>query len=105
MDFPEDGGVTGYFSPNMTKQDLELVKEFLTDQKIDILTTRDFKRDDKFIITVGSISTENSKDEVVFKGSKFKIEYGEFAPFLEECNKYLKQALKYCANETQERMV
>jgi hypothetical protein len=30
LNFPEEGGVTGYFSPNMVKADLELVKRFLT---------------------------------------------------------------------------
>lgn len=33
------------------------------------------------------------------------MNYGEFAPYLEECNNYLKEALKYCANENQEQMV
>ena len=29
LNFPEEGGVTGYFSRNMTKNDLNLVQEFL----------------------------------------------------------------------------
>ena len=43
LGFPEKGGVTGYFSRGMTDADLALVKEFLLDQKIDILITRAFK--------------------------------------------------------------
>jgi hypothetical protein len=31
INFPENGGVTAYFSRNMTKDDLALVKRFLTD--------------------------------------------------------------------------
>ena len=29
LNYPEDGGVTGYYSRNMTKEDLSLVQEFL----------------------------------------------------------------------------
>jgi dipeptidyl-peptidase-3 len=106
INFPEDGGITGYFSRNMVKADLALVKEFLVSQKIDILNTRAFKKDDgKIIITVGSISTGGSQSDVEFKGKMFDIKYGEFAPYLVECQAYLKEALKYCANELQENMV
>ena len=105
INFPEEGGITGYFSRNMKKEDLQLVKEFLIDQKIDILNTRAFKKADKYVITVGSISKDGSKTGVEFKGQKFDINYGEFSPYLVECNTYLKEALKYCANETQEKMV
>ena len=74
----------------MTKQDLALVKEFLDEQKIDVLTTRAFKEDGKYVVTVGSATKNGSKSGVDFKGSKFDIRYGEFSPYLEECNYYLK---------------
>lgn len=106
LNFPEEGGVTGYFSRNMTKEDLALIQEFLLDQNISILTTRAFKQEDgKILITVGSISTEGSKTDVEFKGRKFDIQYGEFASYLEECQAYLREALKYCANDLQEQMI
>ena len=73
INFPEQGGVTGYFSRNMVASDLALVKEFLIDQKIDILNTRAFKKADRMVITVGSISSEGSKTDVEFKGQKFDI--------------------------------
>lgn len=105
LNFPDEGGVTGYFSRSMTKEDLALVKEFLIEHKVDILTTRAFKEDGKYIITAGSISQEGSKTNVEFQGQTFDIRYGDFAPYLEECNRYLKEALKYCANEIQEEML
>ena len=43
INFPYEGGITGYFSRNMTKEDLALTKEFLDSQKIDLLNTRQFK--------------------------------------------------------------
>jgi len=60
LGFPSEGGVTAYFSRNITKEDLALVTEFLASEKIDILNTRAFKKEDNenhFIITVGSIET------------------------------------------------
>ena len=102
LNFPEEGGVTGYFSRDMIKEDLVIIKLFLAEHKIDVLNTRAFKEDGKYVITVGSISKEGSKSDVEFKGYTFDIRYGEFAPYLEECNAYLTEALKYCANETQE---
>jgi len=69
------------------------------------LNTRAWKKDDKFIITVGSIETEATKTGIEFKGSTFDIVYGEFAPYVSECNAYMKEALKYVANDTQAKMV
>ena len=70
-----------------------------------MLNTRAFKDGDKFIITVGSINTEASKQGLEFKARKFDIQYGEFSPYLQEMNEYLREAKKYCANETQEKMI
>lgn len=54
--YPEDGGVTGYFSQNMKRNDLKLVKQFLDHENIDILNTRAFKTSQNhYIVTVGSI--------------------------------------------------
>jgi hypothetical protein len=39
---------------------------------------------------VGSISKLGTQKDIDFKGNKFDINYGEFAPYLEECNYYLK---------------
>ena len=104
INFPDEGGITAYFSRNMTKADLALLKEFCDSEKLDLLNTRTFKQDDgRFVVTVGSIDVK--KTSYVFKDHKFEINYGEFAPYLVECNHYLTQCLKYCANETQEQMI
>mmetsp|Transcript_33012 Transcript_33012/g.50567 ORF Transcript_33012/g.50567 Transcript_33012/m.50567 type:complete len:188 (+) Transcript_33012:298-861(+) len=105
LNFPSEGGVTGYFSRNMTKEDLALVQEFLDSQKINILNTRVFKQGDKFVLTVGSISKEGSKQDVDFKGHKFDIVFGEFSEYLKEMNAYLEEAVKYAGNDTQKKMI
>jgi hypothetical protein len=43
LGFPEEGGVTGYFSPSMTSADLTLIREFFAEKKISPLNTRAFK--------------------------------------------------------------
>ena len=73
LNFPDEGAVTGYFSRSMTKKDLALIKLFLAEHKIDVLTTRAFKEDGKYVITVGSVSKEGSKTDIEFKGQKFNI--------------------------------
>jgi dipeptidyl-peptidase-3 len=98
INYPEDGGITGYFSPNMKKADLELVKAFLNEQKIDALNTRAFKKaNGSFEISVGSIDVKET--EVTFKGVNFKVKYGEFAEYLKEVNYYLEKAKTYAAND------
>lgn len=101
MNFPEEGGITGYFGRNMTKEDLAIVDKFAASQNIDILNTRAFKKGDKYVLTVGSIDKSQSKSDVEFEGKLFDINYGEFSPYLQECKYYFEQALRYVANENQ----
>ena len=98
LNFPHEGGVTGYFSRNMAPEDLKLVKEVLLKEKIDILNTRAFKNENgDILITVGSI--EHSTRSVEHSGRKFEIKYGEFSEYLKEMNYYLERAMEYAAND------
>ena len=59
LGLPEEGGVTGYFSPTMTAADLTLVREFLSEIKLSPLNTRAFKLEEaKFTVTVGSVEVK-----------------------------------------------
>ena len=64
VNYPHEGGITAYFSRNMTTEDLKLTKEFLQSAEcvakgLDILNTRVFKKsDNEFLLTVGSVSVE-----------------------------------------------
>jgi dipeptidyl-peptidase-3 len=101
---PDEGGITAYFSRNMTKVDLALVKEFCASIKLDLLNTRTFKKaDGSFVVTVASI--DESKKTHKFKDTDFHVAYGEFAPYLKECQYALAQAKKYAANDTQSKML
>ena len=104
LGLPQEGGVTAYFSPQMTADDLTLIREFFTSTKLSPLNTRAFKLGDgNFVITIGSI--QKSKVSHDFKGAKISVEHGEFAPFLEEVTYYLSKAREYAANENQRDMI
>lgn len=57
----------------MNDQDLQLIKEFMAEQELELLNTRAFKssENNKFTITVGSI--EKSQKEFKFKDHDFVI--------------------------------
>ena len=110
INFPHEGGITAYFSRNMTQADLNLTQEFLLSPEavakgLDILNTRTFKKgEDQFLLTVGSISTEQNCT-MEFQGKTFEVQFGEFASYLSEMNSYLQKALPYVANDTQRTML
>ncbi len=59
---PEEGGVTGYFSPGMTAADLKLIRDFFAETKLSPLNTRAFKLGEgNFEITVGSIEVSTKE--------------------------------------------
>ena len=64
LGFPSEGGITAYFSRNMTAEDLTKTKDFLGSPEavaktLDILNTRVFKTgENQFLITVGSIDEQ-----------------------------------------------
>lgn len=88
----------------MTQADLALVKEFLSDAKINPLNTRAFKKSDGiYEITVGSIDKKDSTH--TFKDAQFKVIYGEFGAYLVELNSYLTKAKAYAANDLQVEML
>ena len=43
LNFPEKKGVSGYYSPNIKKTDIDIAKDFLNKKNIDVLNTRLFK--------------------------------------------------------------
>ena len=110
LNFPHKGGVTAYFSRNMTEEDLNLVSEFLASGEcvrkgLDVLNTRAFKiNDSEFLITVGSANTDGSCN-MTYKEKTFRVEFGEFQEYCAEMNDYLTKALPYVANETQKLML
>lgn len=82
LNFPDEGGVTGYFSRNMTKADLAKVQAFCLSQNVNLLNTRAFKKEGTITVTVGSIDTFRTKRGIQFEDQNFDLVYGEFAPYI-----------------------
>lgn len=76
----------------------------MKEKNIDPLNTRAFKKSDgTYEITIGSIDKKETQFE--FKNKKFRVVYGEFAPYLEEINYYLERAKHYAENDTEKQMI
>lgn len=84
----------------MVTEDLEVITRFLNSQPdLNVLNTRAFKKDDGALwIRVGSIKKALTEHD--FEGRHFIVEHGEFSDILREMVCYLREALKYVANET-----
>ena len=55
LGYPFKNGTTGYFGRNLDKSELDLIKEFLKSERIEILNSRAFKNGPQsYIITFGS---------------------------------------------------
>jgi dipeptidyl-peptidase-3 len=61
---PHEGGLSAYFNPDMTAEELTLVREFLAAQNISPLNTRAFRvAEGRYEITIGSIEADSKEVE------------------------------------------
>lgn len=106
LGYPEEGGTTSYWSNSMTKDDLAKVQGFMKHMNMSLLNTRAFKvHKGHYLITIGSIDTQDSRKDIEFKGDKFDLKFGEFSNYLKEVNMYLKKAMNYTNNDHERRML
>ncbi|OQV22426.1 Dipeptidyl peptidase 3 [Hypsibius exemplaris] len=112
-------GVTTYFSSNCEKKDAEIVKKFLVENEIDAYNSRVFKTvseqgavvyeirhassSTKGAVPVGKLKMNG--EPVEFRGSKFVLTNGDYAPFMAEMASSLKEAVAVAANDTEKKML
>ncbi|GFU18704.1 dipeptidyl peptidase 3 [Nephila pilipes] len=115
LGFPSNG-VTTYFSKNITKEDDEIVKNFMKEKNIEAWNTRLFKRIDDtgttaYEIRLASIlkaddeEDKNILGEYNMNGNKFIVSRGDYSKLLAIVNKYLLVAKKYAANDNEIQMI
>lgn len=82
--FPEEGGVSAYYSRNMKKEDRALIENYAEKENFSLLNTRVFKTGEhKFTITVAS--SEKTDPRVInYEGAEITIQNGEFAQYLKD---------------------
>lgn len=109
LDFPDNGGVTSYYSSNITSSDANLVKRFLeSTKKVDLhWNSRLWKIGNVLEIRIPSNLSQqiSSLGEYEFEGQQIRIINGDFHIFTQRIVSHLADALPYAANPTQEKML
>jgi len=106
--FRENGGLTTYYSANMTKKEAEKIKGFQEKERIAPWNTRIIKEDEKtFCLTIASAEKGHLpyiKDHE-WEGVKVRVENGEFAPFIKKVMHHLSECLKHADNDNKKEML
>lgn len=108
LGFPEDGHVSGYYSDNVTCDDIQLVHEFLQKEKINPLNTRLFKDDttgDFRLAIAAAEEREPRKFYALSNGSRIQVSYNDFQGQMIKIARAIQDATPYAANEIQEKML
>lgn len=109
-----DQGITTYFSSNVTREDTELISEWMKENKFEAYICRTFKTvgaDGKVVYDIKLASAEEgekeglTKGEVEYKGCWFKISRGDYRELMQKVAEALTEANKHSANENQRQMI
>ncbi|KAJ6234065.1 dipeptidyl peptidase 3 [Anaeramoeba flamelloides] len=97
--------VSSYYSPDITKEDIDVSEKFMKEQNMLPLTSRLWKVDQKHLEY--RFASIEKKDKVThqYKGYTLDFVYGEFSEHLKRVNKHLTNAIPYASNETQQKML
>ncbi|CRL05528.1 CLUMA_CG018166, isoform A [Clunio marinus] len=107
-------GITTYFSSNCSKDDADLVTEWMKTKKLEAYISRTFKTIDSngksnYEVRLASADHGEAKgitiDEEEFKGSNFKVVRGDYMRLLPYVIENLKNACDYVANDGQKQML
>lgn len=107
-------GITTYFSSNCTKEDADLVAEWLKIKKIEAYICRTFKTFDangKASYEIRLASAEKGDALGItfpaeeYKGSTFSVTRGDYSELLKKVSSALTEAEKFAANENQRNML
>lgn len=107
-------GITTYFSSNCTKDDADLVAEWMKSKKLEAYICRTFKTVDasgkaSYEIRLASVQTGDAQGITIpaedYQGSSFRVTRGDYSELLKKVVDGLAEAEKFSANENQRNML
>ncbi|CRL05541.1 CLUMA_CG018025, isoform A [Clunio marinus] len=107
-------GITTYFSSNCTKEDAELVAEWMKTKKLEAYICRTFKTVDgngkaHYEIRLASAEVGDASGITMpsedYNGANFRVTRGDYSELLKRVVEELAQAQSYSANDTQKNML
>jgi dipeptidyl-peptidase-3 len=100
-----DFGNSAYYSNDVSKEEAELVQEYMNENNISAYNTRLFKTGDKqFELRLASAQKLDNKN-VEYKDLQIQITYGDYGKYVARIRDNLQKALQYAANEHQADMI
>ncbi|KAI9033802.1 peptidase family M49 [Phycomyces nitens] len=105
--YPDDGHISGYYSKNITKEDIRIVQEYL--EKIDIspLNTRLFKTAEGYQLHIASSQAPDDipQPTTLENGITLEIFYNDFQSCMTKAADMVKGAIRFAANDHQKKML
>lgn len=103
LDYYPDG-VTCYTTPNMTKEEVAQLNQFMVDNQIEFWNTRLSKEGNGYIIHIASVNERLVPYGMIGDKQVF-LQYGDYSDELRNVVECLQHALNYVANDNQRRML
>ncbi|CAO3581479.1 unnamed protein product [Absidia cylindrospora] len=104
LGYPDRGHLSGYYSENVTKDDIKQVQSYLETVNIDPLNTRLFKVDKGFELLIAS-SEQWTESHTLDDGTHLAFVYGDFHKQMAKVAENIRCSIPVAANINQERML
>ena len=104
LGFPANGHVSGYYSENISQQDIESVQILLEKHGISSLNTRLFKDENGYKVMIASMDSGHVAT-IQENGICIQVEKGDFKEQMTQIVSNMESALPFAANSTQESMI
>ncbi|KAI9319493.1 peptidase family M49-domain-containing protein [Dichotomocladium elegans] len=105
LGFPDEGHLSGYYSQDMTKEDIRLVQEYLEQTKIEPVNTRLFKTPTGYRLAIASAEVYDSQEHILANGATLEVTFGDFQQEMKKISENIRLAADFVANEHQAEML